>query len=37
MVEMDEVCERIEVLLEGDDSGILLRVMIFMDLLVLVL
>lgn len=34
---MDEVCERIEALLEGDGSGVLLRVMIFMPLLVLVL
>lgn len=37
VVELDDVCERDTVLGEGDDSGILSRVMIFMPLLVLVL
>lgn len=37
VVDMDEVCERLPVLFEGDDTGISSRVMIFMPLLVLVL
>lgn len=37
MVETDDVCERLPVLAEGDGSGTLSSVMIFMPLLVLVL